>query len=73
MRHHNKDAPIVLVGTKSDLRTNEEILAKLEAKGEKALTAEQAEKLRSDIKVLKALTNLIFVHLFLFFCTVQRN
>jgi Ras-related C3 botulinum toxin substrate 1 len=53
VRHHNKDAPIVLVGTKSDLRTNEEILAKLEAKGEKALTAEQAEKLRSDIKALK--------------------
>ena len=55
MRHHNKDAPIVLVGTKSDLRTNEEILAKLEAKGEKALTAEQAEKFRNDIKVLDIL------------------
>ncbi len=61
MRHHNKDAPIVLVGTKSDLRTNEEILAKLEAKGEKALTAEQAEKLRNDIKVLSSIIEKLFM------------
>jgi Ras-related C3 botulinum toxin substrate 1 len=55
VRHHNPTAPIVLVGTKSDLRTNTEYLKKLEAKGEKPITAEQAQQLCSEIKAVKYL------------------
>jgi len=53
IRHHNRDAPVLLVGTKSDLRDNTEIISKLEAKNEKPITQEQGEKLCGEIKAIK--------------------
>ena len=41
VHHHCPDAPIILVGTKADLREDPDELARLEAKGEKVVNEEQ--------------------------------
>jgi Ras-related C3 botulinum toxin substrate 1 len=42
LRHYAADVPIVLVGTKSDLRNNEEILQRLAGRKEQTVTREEA-------------------------------
>jgi small GTP-binding protein len=49
LKHHCASAPIVLVGTKIDLRTDEETLKKLSTKDLKPLTTEQGFKLKEEI------------------------
>lgn len=50
VHHHCPDAPIILVGTKADLREDPDELARLEAKGEKVVNEEQVRKIMKDQK-----------------------
>ena len=43
MNHHCPGTPIVLVGTKVDLRDDPAVLAKLERRGEKVVNEEQVK------------------------------
>ncbi|GKT35174.1 putative multi-domain containing protein [Aduncisulcus paluster] len=48
--HHNSDAPFVLVGTKIDLRDNEETIARLKEDGKRVLTFDDGKKMQRQIK-----------------------
>mmetsp|Transcript_10891 Transcript_10891/g.21562 ORF Transcript_10891/g.21562 Transcript_10891/m.21562 type:complete len:214 (+) Transcript_10891:79-720(+) len=49
IRHHAPGVPVVLCGTKSDLRSNKELLRKLEARREKVLSFEDGTALALKI------------------------
>ena len=49
VRHHVKNVPIVLVGTKLDLRNDKETIEKLREKGLKPITYAQGLELAKDI------------------------
>lgn len=51
LRHYAPNVPIVLVGTKTDLRTNEELLGRLKARGEAPVTTEEGEELAKELNV----------------------
>lgn len=50
VRHHNRDAQIILVGTKSDLRDDKAYVEQMAQKNLKPITKEQGEELRKEIK-----------------------
>ncbi|KAG2378250.1 hypothetical protein C9374_008393 [Naegleria lovaniensis] len=50
---HCKAAPIILVGTQSDLREDETTVEKLKNKGKRPITTEMGEKLQEEIKAVK--------------------
>lgn len=50
VHHHCPEAPIILVGTKADLRENPDELARLEANGEKVVNEESVKKIIRDQK-----------------------
>lgn len=49
IRQHDAKVPIVLCGTKLDMRDNPEMLRKLTEMGEKPVTTEEAEQLAKKI------------------------
>lgn len=49
IRHHAPDVPMVLVGTKLDLREDPEMLKKLQEKDTSPVTKEQGEKMKEEI------------------------
>ncbi len=50
VNHHCPNTPIILVGTKVDLREFDDELEKLKAKGQAPVTAAMGEKLKDQIK-----------------------
>ena len=55
VRHHCPDVPILLVGTKLDLRTNKDALKKLEETGLAPISKEQASALAKEVGAQKYL------------------
>jgi len=53
IKHHCPDAPIILVGTKMDLREDKETLAQLSDNGQSAVKRENAAKLSSKIRAVR--------------------
>jgi len=53
LRHHAPNAPIILVGTKTDLRDDPVIVGALQEKGKAPLTKHQGDQLAQQIKALK--------------------
>jgi len=53
--HHGPGIPIVLVGTKSDLRNDEDIRSQLAAKGKQMCSVEDANKLAKEMGAVKYL------------------
>lgn len=53
IRHHASEVPFILVGTKCDLRDNEEWKARLRAEGKSALALEDGERLAAEIGAVK--------------------
>jgi len=53
IRHHAADVPFILVGTKEDLRFNDEWKARLRAEGKAPLTPEDGERLAAEIGAVK--------------------
>jgi GTPase SAR1 family protein len=51
--HHCQNVPMILVGTKSDLKEDVNFVKSLEEKGTKIKTAEDAEELRKHVKAVK--------------------
>ncbi|XP_067944619.1 ras-related C3 botulinum toxin substrate 2-like [Watersipora subatra] len=49
IRHHCPDAPVILVGTKLDLRDDRQCLSELAAKGFSPIKREQGQKLASKV------------------------
>nr|XP_020495401.1 rho-related GTP-binding protein RhoG-like [Labrus bergylta] len=55
VKHHCPNVPILLVGTKSDLRDDQEVLEKLREKNQTTVTQQQGSKLAKQIKSVKYL------------------
>jgi len=55
LRHHCPNVPIILVGTKIDLRDDDKTLEELRGQGKSAITPEMGQKLATEIKALKYL------------------
>lgn len=55
IRHHQPDTPFILVGTKEDLRSDNETLQQLSAKNLSPVTLEQGQELASKLKAYKYL------------------
>lgn len=55
IRHHCNDVPIILVGTKIDLRDDRETLSQLAQCGQCPIRREQGEKMAAKIKAIKYL------------------
>ncbi|XP_077988040.1 ras-related C3 botulinum toxin substrate 1-like [Glandiceps talaboti] len=53
VRHHVPEAPKILVGTKIDLRDNDEIVAKLKEQGKSPIKKDAGEKLAHKINAVK--------------------
>jgi Ras-related C3 botulinum toxin substrate 1 len=49
IKFHQPNAPIILVGTKSDLRNHKPTLSQLQSKGLRVITAGEAEERRQEI------------------------
>jgi len=55
LRHHCPNVPIILVGTKLDLRDDEKTIAELQKSNQAPITTEQGQKLAQEIKAIKYL------------------
>ena len=55
LQHHATNVPIILVGTKVDLRREKAIVSKLEEEGQSPVTEEQGEGMGSKIRAVKYL------------------
>ncbi|KAK2141744.1 hypothetical protein LSH36_1049g00055 [Paralvinella palmiformis] len=55
VRHHCPDAPILLIGTKIDLREDKEVISKLSKQGLSVIKRDQGLKLSSKIRATKYL------------------
>jgi len=55
IRHHCSDVPIILVGTKIDLRDDRETIALLAQNGQQVIRREQGIKMAAKIKAIKYL------------------
>lgn len=55
LKHHCPDAPIILIGTKVDLRSNKETQQMLSDAGQSAVRAEQGKKLAHKIRAVQYL------------------
>merc|ERR1712168_336156 len=50
VRHHCPNAPVILVGTKNDLREDPVLLARLEEKGQAPISMDKGHKLAKELK-----------------------
>lgn len=55
IQHHAPGVPLLLVGTKSDLRNDQQMISKLQSKGLHVITAEQATQRAAEIGAVKFL------------------
>jgi len=55
IRHHCSDVPIILVGTKIDLRDDRETISMLAQNGQQVIRREQGIKMAAKIKAIKYL------------------
>jgi len=55
LRHHCPSVPIILVGTKIDLKEDEKTLEELKKSGQSPITTDQGQKLAQEIKAIKYL------------------
>jgi Ras-related C3 botulinum toxin substrate 1 len=55
IKHHCPDAPILLIGTKLDLREDKETLAQLGEQGMSPIKREQGQRLANKIRAVKYL------------------
>ena len=55
LKHHAPNVPIILVGTKLDLRSDVEMVAKLSEKGQKPVSFEEGQAVANEIKAVKYL------------------
>lgn len=55
VKHHCPDVPVLLVGTKSDLRDDQEVLEKLREQNQTAVTQQQGATMAKQIKAVKYL------------------
>nr|NP_001027963.1 Rac4 protein [Ciona intestinalis]CAD48478.1 Rac4 protein [Ciona intestinalis] len=55
VHHHNPTTPVVLVGTKLDLRDDQEFVAKLEEKNLSPIATAQGLQMQNDIRAVKYL------------------
>lgn len=55
IKHHCPNVPILLLGTKSDLRDDQEVLEKLRAQNQTTVTQEQGTRMARQIKAVKYL------------------
>jgi len=55
IQHHAPDVPIILVGTKSDLRSDPKTLKELQSKGLQMVTAEEGRVMGTHIKAVKSM------------------
>jgi len=53
--HHCPDAKILLVGTKSDLKDDKEVLEKLAKEGQQAITQQQGDQMAREIRAISYL------------------
>lgn len=49
LRHHTPDVPIILVGTKSDLRDDDKTIKELESKSQRMVTTQEAQRMAKDV------------------------
>jgi len=55
IKHHCPDAPIILIGTKIDLREDKEVIGQLSAQGLSAIKREQGIKMANKVRAVKYL------------------
>merc|ERR1711981_1170100 len=55
LQHHAPGVPIIMVGTKSDLRNDQSMIAKLQAKGLSVITENEATNRTQEIGAVKYL------------------
>merc|ERR1719331_2676245 len=55
LQHHAPGVPIIMVGTKSDLRNDQSMISKLQAKGLSVITEQEATQRTSEIGAVKYL------------------
>jgi len=55
IQHHAPGVPILLVGTKSDLRTDKNTTAQLSQRGQKVVEAQQASQMAKEVGAVKYL------------------
>ncbi|XP_034563835.1 rho-related GTP-binding protein RhoG-like [Notolabrus celidotus] len=55
VKNHCPEVPILLVGTKSDLRNDQEVFEKLKGQNQRTVTREQGTKLAKQIKAVRYL------------------
>eukprot|EP01088_Endostelium_zonatum_P000564 TRINITY_DN1080_c0_g3_i1.p1 TRINITY_DN1080_c0_g3~~TRINITY_DN1080_c0_g3_i1.p1 ORF type:complete len:199 (-),score=38.74 TRINITY_DN1080_c0_g3_i1:70-666(-) len=55
LRHHCPQVPIILVGTKIDLKEDEKTLEELKKGGQTVISTDQGQKLAAEIKAIKHL------------------
>ncbi len=53
LKHYNKWTPILLIGTKTDLRGDTKVLTKIAKDGKRAVIPEEAEQVAQQINALK--------------------
>jgi len=53
IRHHCSDVPLILVGTKADLRDDREVLLALQQSGQSVVRRDQALKVANKMKAIK--------------------
>jgi len=53
IQHHSPNTPIILVGTKADLRNDQQALQKLQQQGQSTISAAQADDLAKQVKAVK--------------------
>jgi GTPase SAR1 family protein len=52
IRHHMPHVPFIVVGTKMDLRNNEEVCSRLRAEGKSPLTTADGQRLATELGAL---------------------
>jgi len=55
IQHHAPDVPIILVGTKSDLRSDPKTIKELQSKGLQMVASEEGRNMGGQIKAVKAM------------------
>lgn len=53
IRHHAPDVPFILVGTKEDLRHNEEWVSRLRSEGKSPKTVDDGDRLAAELGAVK--------------------
>lgn len=66
IKHHCPDAPMILVGTKIDLRDDRETLTALAEQGLSAIKREQGQKLANKVDMRSCFVNMDYIHIYIY-------